>query len=274
MLADTHCHLNFDSFDLDRAAVVGRAEQAGVNRILNPGIDVETSRAAVALAQVYQAVFAAVGVHPNDATGWSDETLDALHSLAAQPKVVAIGEIGLDYYWQRTERSVQIKVFEQQLDLAADLGLPVVIHVRDASPDDRRAMHDVLEILVEWQQHLVAHAPDLASRPGVLHSFSGDPDEAWRAVASQFCIGITGPVTFKKAEILRQVAAGLSADHLLIETDAPFLTPHPHRGERNEPAYVRFIAEKIAAVREMPYDSFAQITTDSAERLFRWQVNS
>ena len=274
MLVDTHCHLNFDSFDLDRAAVVERAAQAGVNRILNPGIDVQTSRAAVELVQAFPAVFAAVGVHPNDASGWSDITLGELRLLAAQPKVVAIGEIGLDYYWQRTERSVQIKAFEQQLDLAADLGLPVVVHVRDASQDDRRAMQDALEILVRWQSHLAAHSPDLASRPGVLHSFSGDLDDARRAAASQFCVGVTGPVTFKKAEILRQVAAGLPVDHLLIETDAPFLTPHPHRGERNEPAYVRYIAEKIAAVREMAYDNFEQITTDSAERLFRWQVKS
>jgi TatD DNase family protein len=273
VLVDTHCHLNFDSFDLDRSAVVGRAEQVGVKRILNPGIDLETSRAAVTLAQTFPAVFAAVGIHPNEASGWSDITLDELRLLAAGPKVVAIGEIGLDYYWQRTERSVQILAFEQQLGLAADLGLPVVVHVRDASPDDRRAMQDALAILVEWQRHLVGHSNDLASRPGVLHSFSGDLDDARRAAASQFCIGITGPVTFKKAEILRQVAAGLNEDRLLVETDAPFLTPHPHRGERNEPAYVCFIAEKIAAVREMPYDNFAQITTDSAERLFRWQVN-
>jgi TatD DNase family protein len=146
--------------------------------------------------------------------------------------------------------------------------------VRDASPDDRRAMHETLEILVEWQHHLVEHSPDLASRPGVLHSFSGNLEDARRAVASQFCIGVTGPVTFKNADILRHVAAGVPVDHLLIETDAPFLTPHPHRGERNEPAYVRFIADKIAAVREMAYDSFVPITTDSAERLFRWQVNS
>jgi len=274
VLVDTHCHLNFDSFDLDRAAVLRSAEQAGVNRILNPGIDLQTSRAAVELAQAFPGVFAAVGVHPNDASGWSDTTLDELRNLAAQPKVVAIGEIGLDYYWQRTERSVQIEVFEQQLDLAADLGLPVVVHVRDASLEDRPAMHDALDILVVWQKHLVVRSPGLSSRPGVLHSFSGDLEDARRGAASQFCIGVTGPVTFNKADILRQVATELPVEHLLIETDAPFLTPHPHRGERNEPAYVRYIAEKIAALREMEYDSFVQTTTDSAERLFRWQVNS
>jgi TatD DNase family protein len=274
LLVDTHCHLNFDSFDLDRAAVLERAEQAGVHRVLNPGIDMETSRAAVELAQIYPAVFAAVGVHPNDAAGWNETMLDELRRLAAHPKVVAIGEIGLDYYWQRSEHSLQQEVFWQQLDLAAELGLPVVVHVRDASPDDRSAMHDALELLTEWQLGLAARAPDLASRPGVMHSFSGDLDDAVRAAACQLCVGVTGPVTFKKAEILRQVAAGLAVDRLLIETDAPFLTPHPHRGERNEPAYGRFVAEKIAAVREIDFESIAHITTESAERLFRWQVNS
>jgi TatD DNase family protein len=274
VLVDTHCHLNFDSFDPDRAELLERAEQAGVHRILNPGIDIDTSRAAVELAQAFHGVYAAVGVHPNDASGWSDSILGELRELAVLPKVVAIGEIGLDYYWQRTERSVQIKAFKQQLGLAADLGLPVVIHVRDASPDDRRAMRDALEILIEWQQSLDVYYPTLASSPGVLHSFSGDLSDARRAADSQFCVGITGPVTFKKAEILRQVAAGIPVNRLLIETDAPFLTPHPHRGERNEPAYVRFIAEKIAEVREMKYENFVEITTDNAERLFRWQVNS
>jgi TatD DNase family protein len=274
VLVDTHCHLNFDSFDSDRAAVVSRAEQAGVYRILNPGIDVQTSRAAIELAHVFPNVFASVGVHPNDASGWSDNTLEELRLMAAQPEVVAIGEIGLDYYWQRTERSVQIEAFVQQLDLAAEVGLPVIVHVRDASSEDRRAMQDVLEILIGWQHRLVEHSLDLATRPGVLHSFSGNLDDARRAVASQFCVGVTGPVTFKKAEILRQVAAGLPINRLLIETDAPFLTPHPHRGERNEPAYVRYIAEKIAAVREMAQDVIDKITTDNAERLFRWQVNS
>lgn len=274
MLIDTHCHLDFHQFDQDRDAVVARAADAGVAIVINPGTDLASSQRAIALARRYPGVYAQVGIHPNESAAWSDGTLAQLAELAAHPRVVAIGEIGLDYYWQRTEHSLQQQVFRQQLDLAAELGLPVVVHVRDASPDDRRAMHDALEILTEWQRSLTARAPDLAARPGVLHSFSGDLDDARRAADCQFCVGITGPVTFKKAEILRQVAAGLAVDRLLIETDAPFLTPHPHRGERNEPAYVGLVAEKIAAVREMNFDRFAQITTESAERLFRWQVNS
>lgn len=274
MLVDTHCHLNFESFDVDRSEVLERAAQSGVQRVLNPGIDVHTSRAALEMAQAYPCVFAAVGVHPNDAASWCENTLDELRRMAADPKVVAIGEIGLDYYWKRSEPALQQEIFRQQLGLAAELGLPVVIHVRDQTPEDRRAMRDVLDILVEWQMDLAARGHELAKRPGVLHSFSGGLDDAMRAAAAQFCVGVTGPVTYKKAETLRQVVAGLAVDRLLIETDAPFLTPHPHRGERNEPAYVRFIAEKIAVIREMELENLVQVTTDSAERLFRWQVNS
>jgi TatD DNase family protein len=272
VLVDTHCHLNFESFDLDRTAVVANAMRVGVERILNPGIDLETSRAAVDLAEAFPVVYAAVGVHPNDTGAWNETTLGELRRLAAQPKVVAIGEIGLDYYWERTEHSIQYQVFQGQLDLAAELGLPVVIHIRDHDPEDHRAMNDALDILRDWQLSLAARSPELASRPGVLHSFSGDLQDAQRAIASGFCLGVTGPVTFKKADVLRQMATELPVEYLLIETDAPFLTPHPHRGERNEPAYVRFVAEKIAALRDLELDGFARITTQSAERVFRWQV--
>lgn len=272
MLVDTHCHLNFESFDLDREAVLERAAQAGVGRILNPGIDLETSQAAVKLAEAYPPVYAAIGIHPNEALSWNASSLDELRRLAAHPKVAAIGEIGLDYYWERCPQEVQRAVFEAQLELAAELGLPVVIHVRNARADDPRSMEDTLDVLSAWQPSLAARAPELANRPGVLHSFSGDLAAALRAASHQFFIGVTGPVTFRNAETLRQVVAGLPADRLLIETDAPFLTPHPHRGERNEPAYVRFIAEKIAAVRNLEPDRLIEITTESAERLFRWQV--
>ncbi len=272
MLVDTHCHLNFESFDLDREAVLERAAQAGVGRVLNPGIDLETSRSAVKLAEAFAPVYAAIGVHPNEALSWNASSLDELRQLAAHPKVAAIGEIGLDYYWERCPHDIQRAVFEEQLELAAELGLPVVIHVRNASADDQRSMQDTLDVLSAWQSSLPARAPELAHRPGVLHSFSGDLDAALQAASDQFYIGVTGPVTFKKADILRQVVTGLPVDRLLIETDAPFLTPHPHRGERNEPAYVRFIAEKIAALRNLEPGHLIQITTESAERLFRWQV--
>jgi TatD DNase family protein len=266
-LVDSHCHLNFDRFDSDRPAVLERAQQAGVGRVLNPGIDLATSQAALDLAERYTAVFAAVGVHPNDALSWEDGTLDELCTLAMQPKVVAIGEIGLDYYWEKTPHELQQRIFHQQLQLAAEAGLPVVVHVRDKDSHHRHAMQDALDILTGWQSTL---PPGLAERPGVLHSFSDGPQAALRATAANFCIGITGPVTFKNSDLLREVVLALPLERLLIETDAPFLTPHPHRGERNEPGYVQFVAQKIAQIRGVDFENVAHITTTSAKRLFLW----
>jgi TatD DNase family protein len=270
LLADTHCHLNFESFDIDRPAVIARAQAARITRLLNPGIDLASSQAAVQVAGAYEPVFAGVGVHPNDGQTWQSGTLAELSRLASQPKVVAIGEIGLDYYWERTPVSLQREIFEQQLELAATLGLPVVVHVRDRSPQEMPAMRDTLAILKHWVEELASRKSDLAQRPGVLHSFSGDLNAAAGANKMNFCIGITGPVTYKKADRLREVVAAIPEQYLLIETDSPFLTPHPHRGERNEPAMVRIIAEKIALIRQTNFENIAELTSSNAERLFRW----
>jgi TatD DNase family protein len=270
LLADTHCHLNFESFDTDRPAVVARAQAAGITRILNPGVDLSSSQSAVHVAQAFEPVFAAVGVHPNDAQTWDQGSLADLKELAKQPKVVAIGEIGLDYYWDRTPVQLQRAILEQQLDLAADVGLPVIVHVRDKSPEDMPAMRDMLSILKEWTANLALHNPDLSLHPGVLHSFSGDINAAVDANKLNFRIGITGPVTYKKADRLRQVVASIPEEFLLVETDAPFLAPHPHRGERNEPALVKVVAEKIALIRQINFETIAETTSLNAERLFRW----
>lgn len=270
MLANTHCHLNFESFDMDRPAVVARAQATGITRILNPGVDLPSSQSAVLVAGAFELVYAAVGVHPNDAETWSQSSLADLKTLARQPKVVAIGEIGLDYYWDRTPVALQRAILEQQLDLAAELDLPVIIHVRDKSPEDMPAMRDVLSILKDWTSGLKLKYPELAQRPGVLHSFSGDISAASDANRLNFRVGITGPVTYKKADRLREVAANIPEDQLLIETDAPFLTPHPHRGERNEPALVRYVAEKIAVIRQKDIETIIETTSLNAERLFRW----
>jgi TatD DNase family protein len=270
LLVDTHCHLDFETFAGDRENVLKRARKAGLTRILDPGIDLSTSQAAVALARDYPEVYAAVGVHPNSATVWDGGTLDKLRALARKPKVVAIGEIGLDYYRDRAPHHIQRRVFRQQLELAAELGLPVVLHTRNASPQDQRATTDALAILAEWQAGLPSRAPALVERPGVLHSYGGALDSALQAVERGFMIGITGPVTFRKAEELRLVVISLPPESLLVETDAPFLTPHPHRGRRNEPAHVRFVAEKIAEIHSLPLETFARITTANAERLFCW----
>ena len=270
MLVDTHCHLNFEWFDQDRAAVLQRAWDAGVTRILIPGIEVTSSRQAIALAESHPEIFAAVGVHPNDALAWNETTLDELRHLAKHPRVKAIGEIGLDYYRDRAPRELQRQIFEAQLSLAAEVSLPVVIHTRSASPEDRQATADVLAILREWKAGLEEQGCELRWRPGVLHSFSDDIATAQDAAGQGFYIGITGPVTFRKADELREVVASLPLISLLIETDAPFLTPHPHRGERNEPAFVRFVAEKIAQIHHLTYEAVGQTVSANAARLFQW----
>jgi TatD DNase family protein len=254
MLVDTHCHLDFDRFDEDREAVLQRAAEAGVGRIVVPALDLDNARTVLRLAERHEIVYAAIGVHPNSAAGWQASWLDELRALAWREKVVAIGEIGLDYYWDRTPPAVQREAFAAQCALAAGLGLPVIVHNREAS-------EDVLRILL---------ASPLAGRaaPGVLHSFSASPAVAAEAVAAGFYLGFTGPLTFQKADELRAIAAQAPLDRLLVETDAPFLTPHPHRGQRNEPAYVALVAAQLAALHGMTPEAMAAQTTDNARRLF------
>lgn len=254
MLVDTHCHLDFDRFDEDRESVLGQAAEAGVARIVVPALDLENARTVLALAEQHEAVYAAVGVHPNSAAGWQDGWLDELRELARHEKVVAIGEIGLDYYWERTPHDVQHAAFAAQCALAAELGLPVIVHNREAGDD-------VLRILLD--------SPLAGSeRPGVLHSFSAPAAIAEEAVAAGFYLGFTGPLTFKKADELRAIAAQTPLDRLLVETDAPFLAPHPHRGQRNEPAYVALIAAQLAELHGVTFEAVAAQTTANAGRLF------
>jgi TatD DNase family protein len=268
VLVDTHCHLDFEAYDGDREDVLAQARQTGVERILNPGIDLSTSRKAVELAENYNPVYAAVGVHPNDANTFTSSTLEELREIAAPGgkmyhKVAAWGEIGLDYYRDRASRPLQQRVFREQLAAAAELGLPVVIHNRDASAD-------LLPILKEWVAGLVQEGSPLAERPGVLHSFAGDLETAQAAIRLNFYIGITGPVTFKNARDLQDVVAALPVSRLLIETDGPFLTPHPHRGQRNQPSFVRYTAEKIASIHNLSLRFVAEKTSDNARKLFNW----
>jgi TatD DNase family protein len=261
VLVDTHCHLDFYNFDNDLAQVLQRAEERKLMRIINPGVDLSSSQAAVDLANKETQIFAAVGVHPNESMAWNDESLARLKELAGQPKVVAIGEIGLDYYRDRAPKSRQLKIFHEQLDLAAEIELPVVIHNREATDD-------VLEVLEVWHRTLVNSNSKIADRPGVLHSFSGNGDHALKALELNFFLGISGPITFKNAVELHQVVRDAPMENLLIETDAPFLTPHPYRGKRNEPSYVYYVAERIAELRGMTIDEVASITTSNAQRLF------
>lgn len=273
MLIDTHCHLDFRAFDADRAEALSRAQAAGVVRVLNPAIDLETSRAILLLVQEYPSLFAAVGVHPNSALTWNEDSFDELCELAASDKVKAIGEIGLDYFRDRAPKSLQQEIFRRQLDLASRVNLPVIIHSRDSSPTDPQATQDLLGILEEWQGNLRAVGSPLADRPGVLHSYASSIELALQAVELGFFIGITGPVTFQNAKDLQKVVTGLPLERIVIETDAPFLTPHPYRGKRNEPAYVRLVADKIAELQGLDREVVAKHTTSNAERLFNWQVN-
>jgi TatD DNase family protein len=260
MLIDTHCHLDFERFDADREAVVRRALDAGVAQMVVPAIDLENCTAVLRLTEQYEPVFAAVGVHPNSTAVLPENWLESVKAFARREKVVAIGEIGLDYHWDDSPKAVQHEALRRQLALAAELGLPVIIHNREASADVIR---------------LLAESP-LAGRerPGVLHSFSADWPTARAALDMGFYLGFTGPVTFKKANELREIAAKVPSDKILVETDAPFLTPHPFRGKRNEPGYVRFVAERIAAVRGVDTAVFAAQTTANARRLFEMMPNT
>ena len=258
-MIDTHCHLNFDSYDNDRDQVIERAAAAGVRRIINPGIDEATSRTAIDLTRRYEQVYAAVGVHPNDTTTFSEADLGWIERLAQEAKVVAIGEIGLDYHWDDSPKEAQFKAFEAQLALAAKLELPVIIHNREAS-------EDVMAILESWTHDL---PPTLRNRPGVLHSFSAPKAIAERALTAGFYLGFTGPITFKNADDLRRIATAVPLDRLLVETDAPFLTPTPHRGKRNEPAYIPLMVARLASLHIIPVEEMVAATTTNAEHLFR-----
>jgi TatD DNase family protein len=262
-LTDTHCHLNYHSFNHDLEAVLEHAWERGLSRILVPGTDLESSRQAVQMAAKYPQLYAAVGVHPNDATSWDNQTLEQLRKLAQQPKVVAIGEIGLDYYRQHAPHPLQREIFKTQLELAAHLNLPVILH-------NRQSGEDLWPMIFEWQAQLVQSGSLLANRPGVLHSFDGDEQIAAQAIQHHFLLGVSGPVTFESAHERHRVTSALPLESVLIETDAPFLTPHPHRGRRNEPAYVSYVAEKIAALHQKPLAFVAKITTQNAQRLFAW----
>jgi TatD DNase family protein len=263
-LVDTHCHLNFDVYNVDRKNVVERAKANGISRILVPGIDIETSKTAIDYAWEFDTVYAAVGLHPNQGFIWSKNTITDLRKLASKKKVVAIGEIGLDYYRDRTPIILQLTIFEEQLQLAKEFGLPVVVHNRNASDD-------ILKIIKKWHNGLISCSNELADHPGVLHSFSGDDIFASEMISLNFKIGISGPVTYKKSQLLQSVVIGQPIQSILVETDAPFLTPIPFRGKRNEPANVRIVTEKISELKNESLEKVAQITTVEADKLFRWR---
>jgi TatD DNase family protein len=254
MIVDTHCHLDFEAFDDDRHAVIERALAAGVTRIVVPALDMDNGEIVIGLADQYPQVYAAVGVHPNSSASWEEGWIDTIRGWAAHKKVVAIGEIGLDYHWDKSPPKTQKRAFTLQLALAFELDLPVIIHNRTA--DD-----DVLTLLQQSDQ-------STRERPGVLHSFSSSWNIAARAIAMGYYLGFTGPITYKSATELREVVARMPIDRILVETDAPFLSPQTYRGKRNEPAYVVHVVEKIANVRETSVRIVEAMTTENAACVF------
>ncbi len=252
MLIDTHAHLEMREFNDDRDEVIRRAREAGVEYIVTIGTTVESSRDAVMLAEKHDFIYAAVGIHPHEVKDILHPAFELIRHLAKHKKVVAYGEIGLDYHYEYAPRNDQKRKFRDQLREARELDLPVIIH-------DREAHEDTLQILSEeW-------SPDLG---GVMHCFSGDAEMALRLIEMGFSISIAGPVTFPKAEALREAVRQIPIEHLLIETDAPYLAPQPFRGKRNEPAFVRHTAEMIAQVKGLSFDDVARITSFNAMQLF------
>jgi TatD DNase family protein len=252
MLIDTHAHLEMREFNDDREDVIKRAREAGVEYIVTIGTTIESSRDAVLLADKYDFIYAAVGIHPHEVKDILHPSYDIIRHFAQHKKVVAYGEIGLDYHYEHSPRSDQKRKFRDMLREARLLDLPVIVHDRDAH-------EDALQILSEeW-------SPDLG---GVMHCFSGDVAMAKRLIEMGFSISVAGPVTFPKAEALREVVKQIPIEHLLIETDSPYLAPQPMRGKRNEPAFVRHTAEMVAQVKGLTFDDVARITSFNAMQLF------
>ena len=253
MLVDTHAHIDGQEFEEDRAAVVDRAAQAGVERIINMGDDLLSSERSVKLTEAFAGIYAGVGIHPEEAFPMGQAEDDRLAAWAVLPKVVAVGEIGLDYYWEKDpeKRALQRMIFIRQLDLARQLHLPVCIHDRDAHGD-------TLAILKTEGRGI----------RGVLHCYSGSMETARELLKLGWYLGIDGPLTFKNAAKLPEIVRALPADRILVETDCPYMTPAPFRGKRNEPAFVKYIAQRAAEIRAESPEEFSIKTRQNARDLY------
>ncbi|MDX8367615.1 TatD family hydrolase [Cytobacillus sp. IB215665] len=252
MLFDTHAHLNAAQFDEDVVDVINRAKMEGVSHIVVVGFDRPTITRAMELTEMYDFIYAAVGWHPVDAIDMVDEDLSWIEELASHPKVVAIGEMGLDYYWDKSPKDVQKEVFRKQITLAKKVNLPIIIHNREATAD-------VLQILEEENAEQVG---------GIMHCFTGSVEVAKKCIDMNFYISLGGPVTFKNAKKPKEVAKDIPLENLLIETDCPYLAPHPYRGKRNEPSYVKYVAESIAHLKGITVEEVFEKTTLNAKKLF------
>ena len=252
MLFDTHVHLNAEQFKDDLSEVVERAIEAKVERMVVVGFDRPTIEKAMELIEMYDFIYASVGWHPVDAIDMTDEDLEWIEELSAHPKVVALGEMGLDYHWDKSPKEIQQDVLRRQIRLAKKVKMPIIIHNRDAT-------EDLLSILKEEGANEVG---------GIMHCFSGSVEVARECVDMNFYISLGGPVTFKNAKRPKEVAKEIPLDKLLVETDCPYLTPHPYRGKRNEPAYVKLVAEQIAELKGISLAEVGEATTENAKKIF------
>lgn len=253
VFTDTHVHLNADQYEEDLQEVIDRALENKVSTMVVVGFDKKTIERAMALVEQYDFIYAVIGWHPVDAIDCTEEDLQWIENLTQHPKVVGIGETGLDYYWDKSPKEVQQKWFRKQIQLAKKLHLPIIIHNRDATGD-------VVRILKE---------ENAAEVGGIMHCFGGSVETARECIAMNFMISLGGPVTFKNARTPKEVAADISLEHLLIETDAPYLAPHPYRGKRNEPSLVPLVAQEIARLKGISVDEVAHQTTMNAKKIFK-----
>lgn len=256
MLIDTHCHLYHERFDADRAAALERARAAGVEAIVLPAIDVPSIHAALELAARHDDLHVMAALHPSETRAASEADWQAVEALARDPRVVAVGESGLDHYWDRSFDDVQEDFLRRHVRLAAHTGKPLILHNRDATPD-------LLRVLAEESARL----PDPSALRGIVHCFGGTPDDARAVLELGFLLGIGGTLTFKNGGVDRAIE-DVPLDRIVLETDAPFLAPAPHRGTRNEPAYVRLVAERLAHLRGLAVEEVGRVTTATARALF------
>lgn len=251
-MIDSHCHLNFSQFKDIQSKLVSDALEAGVHTIINIGVDLETSEASIALAEKFDSIYATVGYHPHDSKKFNDKIFQKLKEYASHPRVVAIGEIGLDFYRDNSPRDIQQKVFRQQIELAIDCKLPIVIHTREA-------FKETIKIVNEYASDLVG---------GVFHCFPGNIDEAYEIFEIDFFISVGGILTFKNST-MSQVAEEVSLNRIIVETDAPYLAPTPYRGKTNQPMYVKHVYEKLAELKNLPFKQVEKITDRNCQKLFK-----
>ncbi|MFI5236668.1 MAG: TatD family hydrolase [Ignavibacteriales bacterium] len=252
MFIDTHAHLFYSNFDGELDEIISRAKNDSVDYILVPATDMKTSEQVIELTKKYEMVYGAVGVHPHDTKDWNSSFINEIERLAKQEKISAIGEIGLDYYYDFSPKEKQIDAFKSQIELALKLDLPVIIHNRDSD-------EDIMNIIRSYSG---------SGLKAQFHCFNGSLEDAKELIGMNYMLSFTGNITFKKADSLRSIVQNIPTENLLLETDSPFMTPDPHRGKRNEPSYVKLVAQKIAELHNLRIEDVAKITSSNAIKMF------